>query len=437
MRNCHKLSAERNKCLILSAIQTLKVLPQSVARPYTFGTDEITQTTITYDSSGLPSPASSLTFGHDAHGSVRVLFDAVGALSQAFTYAAYGELLAIHNGIAQAVGTGGAPGLEGQALTNLLYSGESFDSRIGQQYLRARRYQTDVGRFGRLDAFSGNFNEPLSFNRYLYTHSNSVAGTDPSGDNLLGGLVGAIGMFSTLSSGYAGAGLAVDAGLTATNGVFNLVHKANKAIALGVGGYDATARLIELRKELLATWYGDGTRSPLSRASKQAIANALNNPVTGWDIGEMVFGRKAEWAMPGIASLNLTNTLTFREKVYPVSEVNYIWWGMLNRLLYEDGITKSNKSMTLGLVSVYRVLLGGFVGFRGTYTDPYETIDGKITWTDFGWEWISNEGYQVDGGDLPNAVANSTPTPFRLIGRVGPAGSVLRVDTSGKFLNYL
>ncbi len=150
---------------------------------YTFGTDEVTQTTVTYDSAGLPSPASSLTFGHDAHGSVRVLFDAVGALSQAFTYAAYGELLSIHNGIAQADGTVGANGLEAQAFTNLLYSGESFDSRIGQQYLRARWYQTEIGRFERLDPYAGNNGDPLSFNKYLYGRSNSIAFSDPNGEN--------------------------------------------------------------------------------------------------------------------------------------------------------------------------------------------------------------------------------------------------------------
>ncbi len=166
---------------------------------YTFGTDEITQTTVTYDSSGLPSPASILTFGHDAHGSVRVLFDAIGALSQALTYAAYGELLAIHNGIAQAVGTVGANGLEAQALTNLRYSGESFDSRIGQQYLRARWYQTDAGRFGRLDPFAGNPIEPLSWNKFVYARSSPVNGIDPTGLDMLS-TMGSLAVGGTVSA---------------------------------------------------------------------------------------------------------------------------------------------------------------------------------------------------------------------------------------------
>ena len=148
---------------------------------YTFGSDEITQTTTDYSSSSLPPPVSSLTFGHDAHGSVRVLFDAAAAIAHVYTYAAYGELLSIHNALAQSVGTVNAPGLESQAFTNLLYSGEAFDSRIGQQYLRARWYQPTLGRFNRLDPFAGIASSPLSFNRYGYTSGNPVLNSDPTG----------------------------------------------------------------------------------------------------------------------------------------------------------------------------------------------------------------------------------------------------------------
>lgn len=135
---------------------------------YTFGTDEITQTT--YDAS---SPtASSLFFGHDAHGSVRVLFDAATAIAQVYTYAAYGELLAVHNGFANLQPNA-------SSLTSVLYNGESFDSRIGQLYLRARWY--DMHRFTTLDPYAGNASDPLSFNKYGFVHGNPVMGTDPTG----------------------------------------------------------------------------------------------------------------------------------------------------------------------------------------------------------------------------------------------------------------
>ncbi|MDR2439656.1 MAG: hypothetical protein LBE12_09855, partial [Planctomycetaceae bacterium] len=52
------------------------------------------------------------------------------------------------------------------ALTEFLYSGEQFDSKIGQQYLLARYYDPATGRFNRLDPFFGNLNDPLSLHKY-------------------------------------------------------------------------------------------------------------------------------------------------------------------------------------------------------------------------------------------------------------------------------
>jgi RHS repeat-associated protein len=62
-----------------------------------------------------------------------------------------------------------------------LYSGEQFDSKIRQQYLRARYYDPATGRFNRLDPFFGNLNDPQSLHKYLYTHADPVNGIDPSG----------------------------------------------------------------------------------------------------------------------------------------------------------------------------------------------------------------------------------------------------------------
>ncbi|MDR0704760.1 MAG: hypothetical protein LBF88_07195, partial [Planctomycetaceae bacterium] len=64
------------------------------------------------------------------------------------------------------------------ALTEFLYSGEQFDSKIGQQYLRARYYDPVTGRFNRLDPFFGNLNDPQSLHKYLYTHADPVNGID-------------------------------------------------------------------------------------------------------------------------------------------------------------------------------------------------------------------------------------------------------------------
>jgi RHS repeat-associated protein len=72
-------------------------------------------------------------------------------------------------------------------LTEFLYSGEQFDSKIGQQYLRQRYYDPATGRFNRLDPFFGNLDAPQSLHKYLYTHANPVNGIDPTGMFGLGG----------------------------------------------------------------------------------------------------------------------------------------------------------------------------------------------------------------------------------------------------------
>ena len=153
---------------------------------YVIGHDEITQTTYQYES-GVVTGETTHTFHHDGHGSVRVLTDAAAAIAQAYTYSAYGELLAIHNAAAQLIATDASA-----ALTSLLYSGEYFDAKIGQQYLRARWYDPSTGRFNRLDPFAGNMNDPQSSHRYLYCCASPIGHADPSGERLISTMVATV-----------------------------------------------------------------------------------------------------------------------------------------------------------------------------------------------------------------------------------------------------
>jgi RHS repeat-associated protein len=138
---------------------------------YTLGLDVISQTTTEY-SSGQPGTPTTLVFGYDGHGSTRVLLDMAAAVAtvagvrQVFDYDAFGNLLNM---------------AAAQAATSLLYSGEMFDARIAQQYLRARWYDPAVGRFNQLDPFFGNLQNPQSLHKYLYTHGDPVNFADPSG----------------------------------------------------------------------------------------------------------------------------------------------------------------------------------------------------------------------------------------------------------------
>src|SRR5207253_817647 len=66
-----------------------------------------------------------------------------------------------------------------------LYRGEQFDPNLGLLYLRARYYDTTLGRFASTDPLQGSLTQPLSLNRYLYANSNPVSNVDPSGRETL------------------------------------------------------------------------------------------------------------------------------------------------------------------------------------------------------------------------------------------------------------
>lgn len=133
------------------------------AKVFTLGHDVIDQTMFT------PGGAAGnpLTLLYDGHGSTRALLDYAAAITEHYTYTAYGLPI----GFDQAT-----------ALTALLYSGEWFDSRIDLQYLRARPYNPNIAGFLRLDDFAGNRQDPQSLHKYLYTHGDPVNGIDPSGE---------------------------------------------------------------------------------------------------------------------------------------------------------------------------------------------------------------------------------------------------------------
>ncbi|ELS31341.1 MULTISPECIES: RHS repeat-associated core domain-containing protein [Pseudanabaena] len=131
----------------------------TVFASYTYGSDLISQ-----DRNGTKS-----FYVYDGLGSTRALTDATGNVTDTYNYDAYGNL-------SSSTGT---------TVNSYLYAGEQFDKNLGDYYLRDRYYSTDIGRFTQRDRFDGVMNNPLSLNRYGYTHGNPVNGTDPSGMFLL------------------------------------------------------------------------------------------------------------------------------------------------------------------------------------------------------------------------------------------------------------
>ena len=134
----------------------------NLVRSYVLGDDVLSQ--------NVGGVTSHLLY--DGHGSTRQLAGDDGAVTANYAYDAYGKML------------GGNPGVTDgkQSATDLLYAGEQFDPGLQMEYLRARYYDQDNGRFNRLDPFEGNSEDPQSLHKYAYTHCDPVNGIDPSGN---------------------------------------------------------------------------------------------------------------------------------------------------------------------------------------------------------------------------------------------------------------
>jgi RHS repeat-associated protein len=100
----------------------------------------------------------------DALGSVRQLADANGDATLAKGYEPYGEGLG-------SAGSGG---------TMYGYTGEQMDTS-GLVYLRARYYSPAQGRFMTRDIWDGDYNQPMSYNAWLYGYGNPINRIDPTG----------------------------------------------------------------------------------------------------------------------------------------------------------------------------------------------------------------------------------------------------------------
>jgi len=107
-------------------------------------------------------------YGQDGRGSVRGLLNLVGAVTDTYTYDAYGTLI----------------NTTGTNANNYLYCGEQFDPNLGFYYFRARNYCPPTGRFWTMDTTEGTESEPLSLHKYMYAQGDPVDNADPSGHDI-------------------------------------------------------------------------------------------------------------------------------------------------------------------------------------------------------------------------------------------------------------
>ncbi|MBV9896015.1 MAG: RHS repeat-associated core domain-containing protein [Chloroflexi bacterium] len=130
----------------------------SVQRVYTYGLSRISE-----------NQTSGVSFyGYDGQGSVRLLLDTGGAITDQYTFDAFGSLVSR---------TGSTPNA-------YLYSGEQSDPNLSFYYLRARYMEPKTGRFWTADSYDGDPFDPRSLHRYSYAAQNPITNRDPSGRQL-------------------------------------------------------------------------------------------------------------------------------------------------------------------------------------------------------------------------------------------------------------
>ena len=120
----------------------------------------------------VPSTAQAQTetieyYGLDALGSVRIVFDATGAVLGRQDYGPYGR-----------------PLFPATGLPPERFGGQPVDGEIEQGDFEAREYQMRTGRFTRVDPIYDGIFEPQRWNRYAYALNNPVTSADPSGLNV-------------------------------------------------------------------------------------------------------------------------------------------------------------------------------------------------------------------------------------------------------------
>jgi RHS repeat-associated protein len=113
--------------------------------------------------------ASKLYYLEDRHSGIRQLTNVNGAVVNQYGYDSYGNLVySVDN-----------------EPNSYQYRGEQSDKSLDIQYLRARYYDTHIGRFISVDPFEGYQNSPISKHRYLYSNDNPISNFDPSGETTI------------------------------------------------------------------------------------------------------------------------------------------------------------------------------------------------------------------------------------------------------------
>lgn len=128
----------------------------AVTRTYAYGLSRISENQL------VGSTWTLAFYGYDGHGNARFLTNSAGAITDSYTFDAFGVPISM---------TGTTP-------NNFLYSGEQFDSSTGLYYLRARYFNAATARFMTMDPWHQKsccgLCSPSRSNPYAYTAASSL-----------------------------------------------------------------------------------------------------------------------------------------------------------------------------------------------------------------------------------------------------------------------
>jgi RHS repeat-associated protein len=136
-----------------------EVVDGNVQRVYTYGHRLISQ------SQQQNGNWQTSFYGLDGHGNVRMLTDSNGAVTDTYTYDAFGVLIS---------SSGATP-------NNYLYYGQQYDPDLGLYFKRARYYNQDRGRFMTMDPFAGRTTRPNTLHKYMFAGADPVNKIDACG----------------------------------------------------------------------------------------------------------------------------------------------------------------------------------------------------------------------------------------------------------------
>jgi RHS repeat-associated protein len=242
----------------------------------------------------------------DGLGSTRALTNAVGGVTDRYTYDAFGRMIQ----------------QSGSTVNSYLFAGQQRDAATGLDYLRARYLNTASGRFISSDPFDGHLSLPITLNKFVYAGQNPVLNRDPMGKDFdLGSLTTALTISSLLFATDVATNVLLRKLAVRTTHWTATIDFASATIAdmgLGEAFLTADSEVLPDRKSLHGVWllYGLTVSTPLpgnaSETSGTIETPGFADLFPGYGLsGPVTLGTLGGGFNPGTPSPNRSNSVEY------------------------------------------------------------------------------------------------------------------------------